>query len=293
MSDVPVSRVLAPNPGVYTLEGTNTWVVGRSPAVVIDPGPDDEGHLRAVAGEADRVAAILLTHAHEDHADGARRLAQMVSAPVRAIDTTVADVPLADGERLDFGDAHLEVFHMPGHTPDHAIFRLRQTGAIFSGDMVLGRGTSVIDPPEGDLTDYLHSLERLLQEGPKTLFPGHGPTIFAGELKVREYMDHRRERDAQVLAALGTDAARAADLVPTIYATYPPEVYPLAERSVLAHLLKLHREEKVERQGAGDDARWTVARERVCSRCGRPVRGKAPLCPRCSMDALQERPEAD
>lgn len=287
---VPVARVLAPNPGIYTLEGTNTWIVGRDPAVVIDPGPEHEGHLRTVATEAGRVAAILLTHGHEDHAGGATRLSGMASAPIYAADSAVADVVVRDEERLRFGEVQIDVIAAPGHTPDHTVFRLPASGAMFVGDAILGRGTSVIDPPEGDLVVYLRSLERLLRESPKTLFPGHGPTIFAGELKVQEYIDHRHEREKEILDALRGGSHSIDELVATIYTDYPLDVRSLAARSVLAHLEKLKAEDRVELEGREPNARYAIAKPRVCSKCGRPVRGKLTLCQRCSMDALQEPP---
>lgn len=286
--DIRVARVLAPNPSVYTLEGTNTWVVGRDLAVVIDPGPDEPAHVDAVIAAAGPIGVILLTHGHEDHADGAERLSRLTGAPIWAGDPTIGS-PVRDGQRIDLGGTALEAIYAPGHTPDHFIFRLPQTGAMFTGDAILGRGTSLIDPPEGDLVAYLDTLERLRRVGPKTLFPGHGPTIFAGALKVQDYLDHRAERETQIMDALASERS-IVDLVLEIYADYPVSAQPLAARTVLAHLLKLEHEGRVEKVSVGGVDRYRVPEERSCTRCARPVKGKATLCPRCSMDALQERP---
>ncbi len=247
-------RVLAPNPGPFTLEGTNTWIVGRTPSLVIDPGPDDAGHLREVASSAGPIAAILLTHQHPDHAPGAAGLARLTGAPVRSFGAPSAERPIRDGEVFVGGDVRLEAIHTPGHTSDHVAFRDAAASILFTGDAVLGRGTSVIDPPDGDLTDYLASLHRMLDLAPAVICPGHGPTVWHAEAKLLEYIDHRMERERQVLAALQEGPRSAADMVPGIYSAYPEELYPAAARSLLAHLLKLERERRAFRlDGEGMD----------------------------------------
>jgi glyoxylase-like metal-dependent hydrolase (beta-lactamase superfamily II) len=285
---LPVIRVLAPNPGPFTLEGTNTWIVGSRPAAVIDPGPDDPAHLDTVSTEACEVCVILVTHAHPDHAPGAAALADRVRAPIRAFGSAARDVPLEDGDRIEVGGGRLTVFHTPGHTPDHVVFY--SDGALFTGDLVLGRGTSVVDPPEGDLAAYLSSLRRMVDLAPRVIYPGHGPVVFDAHAKLEEYLEHRAMREAQVLAALREGAARPADLVPGIYADVPAELHPIAARQVLAHLLKLEKEERVVRTGAGRGERFALAVERRCERCGRAVERGRRLCGRCSLDALQETP---
>jgi glyoxylase-like metal-dependent hydrolase (beta-lactamase superfamily II) len=287
---VRIVRVLAPNPGVHTLEGTNTWVVGNDPAVVIDPGPDDPAHLAEVRREAGTVAAILLTHDHPDHAPGAPALARATGAPIHAYRPPSDGARLREGALIRAGDVVLRVLHTPGHTPDHVAFLLEGEGAMFTGDAVLGRGTSVIDPPEGDLVAYLRSLRRMLELRPRVLYPGHGPVVLDGPGKLREYLEHRARREEEILTALrgGRDTVPA--IVEEVYAAYPRDVRPLAERSVLAHLLKLEAEGRVARRGSGDGARYVEVGPRACERCGRPVRGRTRLCRRCSLEVLQETP---
>ncbi len=284
-----VLRVLAPNPGVFTLEGTNTWVVGQDPAVVIDPGPDDAGHLREIRSQAGRIAAVLVTHEHEDHAAGAARLARDAGGiPILAYRPPDDGTRLHDGEEIPAGGVRIRAIHTPGHTPDHIVFWVPGLRALFSGDAVLGRGTSVIDPPEGDLALYMKSLARMQELDPHVIYPGHGPAVFDAKAKLVEYVDHRQGREAQILSAIAEGRATTVEMVSSIYADYPPEVHPLAERSVLAHLQKLEAEGRVEK--SRKDGHYEVSRPRACERCGRPVRGRLKVCGRCSMELLQEAP---
>lgn len=287
-----VLRILAPNPGVNTLEGTNTWIVGSGPSIVIDPGPADAGHLREVERESMRVGAILLTHAHPDHAPGAEPLAASTGAPVHAFRPPPGGTRLRDGHPILVGDVTVVPVHTPGHTSDHVAFWLERDGGLFTGDAVLGRGTSVIDPPEGDLAAYLRSLRRMRDLGPRTLYPGHGPIVLEGRLKLEEYRAHRDEREQQILAALAGAARSIVDVVDVVYATYPPDVRPLASRSVLAHLKKLEGEGRVGHTGRGRSMRYVIADPRACERCGRPVGVRSTLCDRCRLAALQEPPGA-
>jgi glyoxylase-like metal-dependent hydrolase (beta-lactamase superfamily II) len=246
-------RVLAPNPGPLTLEGTNTWVVGSNPSLVIDPGPEDRGHLEEVRRTAREVAAILLTHRHPDHAPGAAQLAAAVGAPVLAFGPEPGEEPIRAGQVIEGGGVRLTAVHAPGHTEDHVVFHDEPFGAMFTGDLVLGRGTSVVDPPEGDMRTYLRSLERLLDLVPRALYPGHGPTVWDAVAKLREYVEHRRSRERQVLEGLREMPRTPEELVPGIYADYPPELHVAAARSVLAHLLKLEWEGRVARTSPGGD----------------------------------------
>ena len=282
-----VVRVLAPNPGVYELEGTNTWIVGEAPAVVIDPGPDVEPHLREVARTAGRVGVIALTHDHPDHAPGAVTLAAMTDAPIRAMRPPPGGDPVRDGDELTSGATRLRAVGTPGHSADHVAFWLEGDRALFTGDAVLGRGTSVIDPPEGDLRAYLRSLRRMLELGPRTIYPGHGPTVFRAVAKLEEYLAHREEREAQIVAALTASPRTIDELVETIYAEYPEDVLPLAARSVLAHLMKLAAEGRVDDTTRSGVKRYVATEPRTCARCGRPVRGKARYCGPCSLAMLQ------
>jgi glyoxylase-like metal-dependent hydrolase (beta-lactamase superfamily II) len=283
---IPVRRVLAPNPGVYTLEGTNTWIVGSEPSIVIDPGPDMPEHLADVAHEAGRVGAVLVTHDHPDHAPGAVSFAELVGAPLYAYRLAGAET-LRAGQRVRVGALDFTAVHTPGHTSDHIAFFEPGSGALFTGDAVMGRGTSFIDPPDGDLVSYLRSLKRMAELGPRTIYPGHGPVVLRARDKLIEYLAHREERETQVLAVLADGPRTIAELVEVIYADHPKEVRPLAARSVLAHLLKLVDEGRAERTGKADDGPWVASTPRTCQRCGRRVKGKARYCSSCSLAMLQ------
>lgn len=245
-------RVLAPNPGPFTLEGTNTWVVGREGSIVIDPGPDERRHVEAILQAAGRVEAILLTHRHPDHAPGADRLAAVTGAPIYAASPAEGERAAGDGDRITGRWTELEVVATPGHSEDHLAFFERGARALFTGDAVLGRGTSVIDPPSGDLSQYLRSLERMRRLDPRAIYPGHGPVVERAVEKIEEYIAHRSEREEQVIRGLSAGARTPEDLVPKIHQGYPEELYPAACRSVLAHLLKLERDGRVVRTGHGD-----------------------------------------
>ena len=285
---LPIVRVLAPNPGVFELEGTNTWVVGPAPAIVVDPGPEHEGHLCEIVRTAGRVGEIVITHDHPDHAPGAVRLAEMTGAPVRAARPAEGMQHLRDGEVMRSGAAALSVLATPGHSSDHVAFFAEGDGALFTGDSVLGRGTSVIDPPEGDLDAYLRSLRRMRELHPRTIYPGHGPVVLRAMDKLDEYLEHREMRERQVLDALGDGKRTAEEMVTDIYVGYPSDVLELASRSVLAHLLKLEAEGRAEKKTKDGVARWSRLEPRTCARCGRPVRGRAKLCGPCSLAVLQE-----
>jgi glyoxylase-like metal-dependent hydrolase (beta-lactamase superfamily II) len=285
---IRILRVLAPNPGLRELDGTNTYVIGEAPSIVVDPGPDLLPHLDEVLRTAGSVGAIVLTHDHPDHAPGAERLAHATGAPIHAAQPPADGERLRDGQLVTSDGTSLRVVATPGHTPDHVAFFAEDAGALFTGDAVLGRGTSVIDPPEGDLVAYLRSLHRLRELRPRTIYPGHGPVVLRGTEKLDEYLDHRREREEQVLAGLAEGPRAIEELVATIYAGYPPEVHELAGRSVLAHLLKLEAEGRVEMRTKDGATRYRLLEARACARCGRPVRGRAALCGPCSLATLQE-----
>ena len=290
-----ITRVLAPNADMYTLDGTNTWVVGENPSIVVDPGPEIGVHLEEVAAVAGRVAFVLVTHDHPDHAPGAASLARLVNAPLHAWRLEGAE-HIRDHQVFQGGGFALRAIHTPGHTSDHVVFHEPVEGALFTGDVVVGRGTSFIDPPDGDLTQYLRSLKVMQELAPRTIYPGHGPVAFRAQEKLQQYLDHRADRERQVLSSIAGGRHSIREMVEAIYAGYPPEVLPLAGRSVLAHLLKLEGEGAVARSGKGEDATWARAEPRACARCGKPVKGRARYCSTCSLIILQEggtNPTAD
>lgn len=244
--------VLAPNPGPMTLDGTNTWVLlepGSTDAIVIDPGPLDEGHLRAVIGVVDglgaRVAETVLSHGHPDHAEGAPRFAELTGSPVRAVGRGHDD--LADGDLVSAGGLEVRVVGTPGHTSDSISFVLAADHALLTGDTVLGRGTTVVAHPDGELEAYLDSLERiraLTGDGEVVrILPGHGPVIPDAAAMIDHYRVHRRERLDQVRAALADGAATESDpvegILRRVYADVPRSVWPAARLSISAQLTYL------------------------------------------------------
>jgi glyoxylase-like metal-dependent hydrolase (beta-lactamase superfamily II) len=240
--------VLAPNPGPMTLDGTNTWILhrpGESLAVVVDPGPDDEGHLTAVRDAVEarsaRVGVVLLTHGHADHSAGAARFARMCAAEVRALDPAhrLGSEGLGAGDRIRAGDLGVEVVGTPGHTADSLTFVLTDDAAVLTGDTVLGRGTSVVAHPDGRLRDYLDSLERLRRladGGVRRVLPGHGPVLSDLSGVVDAYVVHRQERLTQVRAAFAEGHSTPAAVVAHVYADVPRLLWPAAELSVRAQL---------------------------------------------------------
>jgi glyoxylase-like metal-dependent hydrolase (beta-lactamase superfamily II) len=244
------SCVLAPNPGPMTLDGTNTWVLSApdaARAVVVDPGPDDEGHLlavlAAVAARGARVGVVLLTHGHLDHSEGARSFAQAAGGvAVRALDPAqrLGDEGLGDGDVVEVDGLLVEVVGTPGHTGDSLSFVLPDSGALLTGDTVLGRGTTVVAYPDGRLGAYLDSLARLEElvqaRGLVDLLPGHGPALPDPLDVVRFYRHHRAERLEQVRNAVAAGARTSREVVERVYADVPREVWPAAELSVRAQL---------------------------------------------------------
>ncbi len=249
--------VLAPNPGPMTLDGTNTWVLlepGSTEAVVIDPGPLDEPHLRAVLdtveGLGAHVALTLLTHGHADHAESAGRFAELTRAPVRALRHGANGQPgqhdrhghddLHDGQVLTVGGLEVAVVQTPGHTSDSLSFLLAADNALLTGDTILGRGTTMVAWPDGELAAYLDSLERiesLTGSGAVLrILPGHGPQLPEAAAVVRHYRQHRAERLEQVRAAVAGGASDPQAVVEAVYADVPREVWPAAELSVRAQL---------------------------------------------------------
>lgn len=264
--DTGVRRIVAPNPSPMTGRGTNTYVLGSGRVAVIDPGPEDAGHLAAIAEGLDpgeRIVAILVTHAHLDHSEGAPALSRQTGAPVWAFGDADAgrsaamsafqgrlpegegtdrafrpDRLLADGEELGMGDWRVRALHTPGHFGNHLSFGFGDL--VFSGDVVMGWSTTLIAPPEGDLNDYFRSLARLRGTGARRLLPGHGAPVEAPTLRIDELDAHRRLRSAQILGALAGGPKDIPTLRAMLYPDLAAPLHPAAERNILAHLIALH-----------------------------------------------------
>ncbi|WP_327695696.1 MBL fold metallo-hydrolase [Streptomyces sp. NBC_00459] len=242
-------NVLAPNASAMTLDGTNTWIVSEPDselAVVVDPGPLDDVHLRHVVdtvGKAGkRVALTLLTHGHPDHAEGAGRFAELTGTHVRALDPALrlGDEGLGHGDVVTVGGLELRVVPTPGHTADSLCFHLPADRAVLTGDTVLGRGTTVVAHPDGRLGDYLDSLRRLrsltVDDGVHIVLPGHGPVLDDAQGAVEFYLAHRAHRLAQVETAVENGHTDPADVVAHVYADVDRSLWPAAELSVRAQL---------------------------------------------------------
>jgi glyoxylase-like metal-dependent hydrolase (beta-lactamase superfamily II) len=274
-----VTRIIAPNPGYMSGPGTNTYILGSDRMTLIDPGPDDDAHLGAVMDTVgDRLRWILATHTHIDHTPLAVRLKELTGAQLLGFGPPLADMVrpdgidpndasftpdrlLADGDRLDAGELTLEAVHTPGHASNHLCFILAGTGLLFSGDHVMSGSTVVIAPPDGDMALYLRSLEKVRALAPRRIAPGHGDVIEDPAAVLDGYLQHRHEREAQIIAALRSappDGATPEELVAAIYTDVPAVLHPVARYSVWAHLRKLATEGRATSPNPDDiSSRWS------------------------------------
>lgn len=248
-----VRRLVANNPGFMTGPGTNTYLVGRSRHLVIDPGPADAAHIeRIVAETRGAIDSVLVTHTHGDHSPGAKLLAAKTGASLlgrpapgdgRQDLSFVPQRTLEDGDGVRVDDLAVRALHTPGHASNHVCYLLEETGLLFTGDHLMQGSTVVIAPPDGDMSDYLQSLERLQREPVMRLAPGHGLTIEDGQGEIKRIIAHRLQREAKVFERLKEyGPATVDDLVARVYDDVDPRLHPLAKSSLLAHLQKLSRD---------------------------------------------------
>ncbi|MGN8159320.1 MBL fold metallo-hydrolase [Salinisphaera sp. SWV1] len=260
--DAGLRCLTAPNPSLMTGPGTNSYIVGRGPYVIVDPGVDDDSHLDALIAACDgQIASICLTHRHPDHVGGAGRLAERTGAPVRAwpkpelahYDRPVpVDQPLADGETLAAGDMSMVVRHTPGHATDHVAFELPDIGVLLAGDALMTDATVVILPPDGDMGAYFSTLERLAGLHVQRIAPAHGRVIEHPGSAIAEVIAHRRQRESQVAAALSANAPRTAeDIAQTLYPQLHDRLQAMAALQVHAHLLHLATRGRAVADGGG------------------------------------------
>jgi len=267
---VAVRRLVARNPGYMTGPGTNTYLLGTDRCLVIDPGPEDSIHVEQILAQtAARIDAVLVTHTHPDHSPAAAALARASGAAILGRPSPVhgrqdmAFAPtrvLNDGDQLRVGEMHLKVLHTPGHASNHLCFLLEEHELLFTGDHLMQGSTVVIAPPDGNMRQYLHSLERLKREPVRCIAPGHGELIQDAMGEVDRLIAHRLGREAKVLSRLEqAGRARIDELLPGVYDDVDARLHPVAMFSLRAHLLKLEEDGRVRRDSAADDARWFSA----------------------------------
>jgi len=269
-------RIVAPNASPMTFRGTNTYLLGGTDVAVIDPGPDMDAHLHAIlkaVGETCSISHIFVTHSHVDHSPLSRRLARITGAPVLAVSDSFSsrsarmknlaehaelgggegvdkdfnpDRQLADGQRIVGQGWSLDAITTPGHFSNHVCFSWPEEAVVFSGDHVMGWATTLVSPPDGDLTAFMASLEKMAaRKGDRRYFPGHGAVLEDPQAMISYLLSHRRERESQIIAALTQGAANASELAARIYTEIPRSLLPAATRNVFAHLIDLTDKKKI------------------------------------------------
>jgi glyoxylase-like metal-dependent hydrolase (beta-lactamase superfamily II) len=275
-----ISRVLTNNPGPFTFKGTGVYLVGNRDLAVIDPGPDDPAHVEALKRAiGDRkLTHILVTHTHADHSPAAQPLREWSGARTYAFGPHgsgkaedgvkveeggdmkfVPDIRVRDGDVISGDGFNFECVFTPGHTSNHMCFALSEEKALFSGDHVMGWSTTVVTPPDGDMASYMASLRKLLTRDDATLWPTHGGPIKDPKPFVQAYIDHRLDREAQIVASLKDGVSSIPDMVARMYKDVDKRLHPAAARSVLAHLIQMTNEGRVVAEGTGSSTRYRLA----------------------------------
>lgn len=254
-----VESITAPNPGPYTLDGTRTYLIGDT--AILDPGPLIDSHIEAILAAQPGLTTILITHRHADHAPAAipirRRTGAKIIAPPAAFPADDIDLPVGGGETFGIDGHTIEAIATPGHTAEHICY-LTDDGDLFTGDTILGEGTTTIFPPDGHMGDYLASLRRLRDKNPRRIYPAHGPTRDDAIALIDGYIEHRLDRERQIVAALSAGSLTIPDLRGRIYPDLDSRLHSAAETQIYAHLLRLA--ERGEACAAGD--RWQLVRGR-------------------------------
>lgn len=245
-----IRDITAPNPGPFTLNGTRTYLLGET--TVIDPGPDIDSHIAAIRQAMPKLRTILITHRHGDHAPAAvplkRATGARILAPHGVLDDSVVDERIAGGDTIAIEGETLHVIATPGHTSEHVCF-LTSSGDLFTGDTVLGEGTTAIFPPDGSMRDYIASLRVLLTHDPKRVFPAHGPAREDAAALIEQYIAHRLAREEEVMALLAEEPMSVAAIRGRVYPDLDSRLHGAAEIQITAHLIKLAEEGRVVQRG--------------------------------------------
>jgi len=266
-----VRRLVAPNPSPFTFTGTCSYLIGEGEVAILDPGPDSDAHLAALleATRGERIAAIVITHTHRDHSPLARRLREATSAPIvgarphvftegpqQGLDAShdrdyAPDRVLREGDELAVGGLTLKAIETPGHAANHLVFACAEENALFSGDHVMAWSTSVVAPPDGSMTDYMASLEKLRGRSEAVYWPGHGGAVTDPQRYLRALIGHRRQREAAILDRIDGGVSTLEAIVASVYAGLDPKLVGAARLSALAHLEDLARRGVIVEEGGG------------------------------------------
>ena len=273
-----VKRLIAKNPGPFTFTGTGTFIVGTKELAIIDPGPIDDDHLKAIIKTSgkNKISHIIVTHTHNDHSPLSKPLQEITGAPIysyfnEAMDTKTnnqfeegydisfkPDVIVKDGDLINGFDWTLEAIHTPGHTSNHMCYSLLEEKILFSGDHVMGWSTTVIVPPDGDMDEYLKSLEKLLDRNDNIYLPTHGKQIDNPHDLVNKYIEHRINREEQIIKAIKSGNFKINEMVKIIYSDVDPGLHPAASMSTLAHLNRMIKNKIIKVNGKGLKADYNI-----------------------------------
>lgn len=263
-----IRRITAPNPAPYTFKGTGTYIIGQNEVCVIDPGPNIPSHIDAIMTSLsdEKITNILITHNHMDHSPGAKSLSEKSGAKIYGFDVSdqqytdveveegldknyQPDIILHDGDIIENSNWKIEVIHTPGHLSNHLCFAYLDEKALFTGDHIMGWSTTIISPPDGNMSDYLASLEKLRIRDEKTYYPTHGEPIKNPIQFVTQLIGHRLRRDKEIIRAIGNGAHSIDGIIELVYADLDPKLNLAASRTIYAHLIRLVELEELTYKG--------------------------------------------